>query len=360
MSSNPLQFLILTAAGWLSRHQQAVLAYLQAENAVLREQLAATGCQPRFTDRQRRRLARAAKGIPRRVLRHIGTIVTPDTLLRWYRRLVAAKYDGSANRRGFGRPPIANDLQNLIISIATKCRSWGYTRIRGVLQSLGITVSRSTIARVLREAGIDPAPERRKGMSWKTFMESHFGCIAAIDTFTVEVLTFAGLVRYHVLFVIDIATRRVEIAGITNNACGRWTEQIARNLTDELDGFLRNTRYLIMDRDPIFTNHFRQILKWRGVEAVRLPVRSPNLNSFAERFVLSIKSECLSKIIPLGERHLRWAIREYAAHYHEERPHQGIGNVIIDPPAQAVNDDREIVCSERLGGVLKHFHRSAT
>ena len=224
MTPNPLQFLILTAAGWLNRHQQGALAYLQAENAVLREQLAAAGCKPRFTDKQRRRLARAAKGIPRRVLRRLGTIVTPETLLRWYRRLIAKKYDGSQRRRHIGRPRIAYDLQSLIISIATKCRSWGYTRIRGVLQSLGITVSRSTIARVLREAGIDPG----KRMSWKTFIESHFGCIAAIDTFTVEVLTFAGLVRYHVLFLIDIATRRVEIAGITNNACGAWTEQIAR------------------------------------------------------------------------------------------------------------------------------------
>ncbi len=321
--------------------------------------MTAAGCKPRFTDKQRRRLARAANGIPRRVLLRLGTIVTADTLLRWYRRLVAAKYDGSADRRGRGRPPIAGELQALIISIALTCTSWGYTRIRGVLQSLGITVSRSTIARVLREAGIDPAPERRKGMSWKTFIESHFGCIAAIDIFTVEVLTFAGLVRYHVLFVIDIATRRVEIAGITNNACGRWAEQIARNLTDEFDGFLRNTRYLIMDRDPIFTDHFRQILKWRGVEAVRLPARSPNLNSFAERFVLSIKSECLSKIIPLGEHHLRWAIREYVEHYHSERPHQGIDNVLIDQPSGAANDDAEIVCTERLGGVLKHFRRSA-
>ncbi len=196
-------------------------------------------------------------------------------------------------------------------------------------------------------------------MSWKTFIESHFGCIAAIDTFTVEVLTFAGFVRYHVLFVIGIATRQVEITGITNNACGAWTEQIARNLTDEFDGFLRDVRYLIMDRDPIFTDHLRQILRWRGVEAVRLPARSPNLNSFAERFVLSIKSECLSKIIPLGEGHLRCAIREFVEHYHSERPHQGIDNVLIDQPSGAANDDGEIFCTERLGGVLKHFRRSA-
>ena len=235
MSPNPLQFLILTAAGWLNRHQQGALAYLQAENAVLREQLAAAGCKPRFTDKQRRTLARAAKGIPRRMLRRLGTILTPDTLLRWYRRLIAKKYDGSQRRGRIGRPPIAADLQSLIISIATKCRSWGYTRIRGVLQSLGITVSRSTIARILREAGIEPAPKRGKGMSWKAFIESHFRCIAAIDTFTVEVLTFAGLVRHHVLFVIDIATRRVENAGVTNNACGTWTEQIARASIDSAD-----------------------------------------------------------------------------------------------------------------------------
>ncbi len=359
MLPTPLSFLILTAAGFISRHQQRALLYLQAENAVLREQLAASGRRLRFSDPQRRRLARAAKGVPRRTLRRLATIVTPDTLLRWYRMLVARKYDGSHRRHSGGRPPIADKTRELIVSIATKCRSWGYSRIKGTLAHLGVGVSRSTIARVLREAGIEPAPERGKSTSWKTFIDSHLGCIAAIDTFTAEVLTFTGLVRCHVLFAIDLATRRVEIAGITNNACGDWTEQIARDLTDGIDGFLKSTRYLIMDRDTIFTEQFRVILRQGGVEPVRLPPKSPNLNAFAERFVLSIKSECLSKIIPLGERHLRHVIREYAVHYHEERPHQGIGNVIIDPPVQAANEDGEIVCSARLGGVLKHFHRSA-
>jgi putative transposase len=153
--------------------------------------------------------------------------------------------------------------------------------------------------------------------------------IAAADFFSVEVLTLTGLVRYLVLFVIDLQTRRVQIGGVVRQAYGAWMVQVARNLTDGVDGFLIGKRYLIHDRDPLFTDEFRGVLAAAGVKCLRLPARSSDLNSIAERFVLSIKSECLSKLVPLGESHLRRAVSEYVAHYHLERNHQGLDNRLI-------------------------------
>jgi transposase InsO family protein len=196
-------------------------------------------------------------------------------------------------------------------------------------------------------------------MSWETFLKAHWGAIAATDFFSVEVLTRAGLVRYFVLFIIDLKTRRVEIAGIAQQPDGEWMKQIARNLTDADDGFLNRTRYLIHDRDPLFTEAFRELLKPSGVKTVKLPARSPDLNAHAERFVLSIKSECLAQIIPLGERHLRKAVKEYTEHYHLERNHQGLNNELIEKPRDEPQLDGVVECQERLGGVLKYYYRRA-
>src|SRR4030095_14802325 len=185
---------------------------------------------------------------------------------------------------------------------------WGYTRIQGALANLGYTVGRNTIKRILAENGIDPAG--RRPTSWKTFLRAHWGAIAATDFFTIEVITWRGLVRYFALFVIDLKTRQVEIAGIVASPDGAWMAQIARNLTDGDHGFLLRRRYLIHDRDPLFTKAFQETLESWGVRSVRLPSRSPNLNAYAERFVRSIKSECLAQGIPIGEAHLRRAVRE--------------------------------------------------
>ena len=186
-----------------------------------------------------------------------------------------------------------------------------------------ISVTRSgatrSIRRILVGSGFDPAPLRKQGMSWETFLKAHWGAIAATDFFSVEVLTRTGLVRYFVLFIIDLRTRRIEIGGIARRPDGEWMKQIARNLTDPEDGFLNGARYLIHDRDPLFTDAFRELPKLSDVKTVKLPARSPDLNAYAERFVLSIRSECLDQIIPLGERHLRRAVREYTEHYHVER-----------------------------------------
>ena len=318
-SSIALQFFVLLIAGWVSRRQQMVIAYLLEENAVFREQLG--GRRLRLSDSQRRRLAVKGRALGRKALSEIAGIVTPDTILRWYRRLVASKYDGSA-KRGVGRPRVAVDLAGLIVRLANENPSWGYTRIRDGLHHLGHEIGRSTVKRILLERGIEPAPERSRTTSWASFLAAHWGAIAAADFLTVEVLTMGGLVRHQVLVVMDLMTRKVEIAGITCEPTGVWVMQVARNLTDMEDGFLLGTRHLVLDRDPVFTAAFRKLLMDSGVKVLRLLARSSNLNAYVERIVLSTKTECLGKIGPLGEEHLRWAVSQYVQHYHSERPHQ--------------------------------------
>jgi transposase InsO family protein len=345
---------MLIFAGWVSRHQQEMIEYLQEENRALREQLG--GKRLRFTDVQRRRLARRAHPIGRRGLSEITTLVTPDTLLRWYRELVARKYDGS-KKRGPGRPRTSAEVQRLILEMACDNAGWGYTRIQGALHNLGYEIGRNTIKRVLVESGLDPVGGRRT--TWKAFLRTHWEAIAATDFFTVEVVTWRGLVRYFVLFVIDLKTRRIEIAGISPAPNGQWMSQVARNLTDIEGGFPPQTRYLIHDRDPLFTEQFSRILEDSGVRPVKLPARSPNLNAYAERFVRSIKSECLVQIIPLGERHLRRSISEYVEHYHQERNHQGLGNELIERSFEHRANGGAVECRERLGGVPRYYRRAA-
>jgi len=354
MNALPLQVLMMLFAGWVNRHQQDVIEYQQAENRALRDQLG--GKRLRFTDQQRRRLAVKAKAVGRKGLFELEPLVTPDTLLRWHRQLIARKYDGSKTRRP-GRPKTAVEIEKLVVRMAHENPRWGYTRIRGALYNLGHEIGRNTIKRILLDNGFDPM--RKKGMSWKTFLKAHWGAIAATDFFSIEVITGSGLVRYFVLFVIDLKTRRIEIAGILSQPDGAWMNQIARNLTDCEDGFLNGSRYLIQDRDPLFTKSFREVLKSSGVTTIKLPARSPNLNAYAERFVRSVKSECLAQIIPLGERHLRHAVREYTEHYHVERNHQGIDNKLIDDQRGAVNLNGGVERCERLGGMLNYYRRAA-
>jgi transposase InsO family protein len=356
MPGRPLQFLLLLLAGWVNRKQLEVIDYLKEENRILREQM--SGRRLRFTDEQRRRLAARGKVLGQRRLQEVTSLLTPDTLLRWYRELIADKYNGTA-KRGPGRPSTAIRLKEMLVRFAAENPGWGYTRLRGALRNLGHVVGRNTIKRILQEHGIQPAPARSKRMPWKTFLKAHFGVLAATDFFTVEVLTWVGLVRYYVLFLRDIETRRVHIAGIVHQPHGAWMKQVARNLTDGIDGFLKGMRYLIHDRDPLFTDEFRNILRAAGVKCLKLPAQSPDLNAYAERFVLSIKSECLNKLIPLGERHLRHAVSEFVEHYHLERNHQGLDNQLLTRPSLPTNDNARIEKHERLGGLLNYYYRCA-
>jgi transposase InsO family protein len=294
----PLAFFLLLFSGWINRRQQAVIDYLLEENRVLRT--AQGPGRLRLTDDQRRRLAVKGKALGRRRLADVAGIVTPDTILRWYRRLVANKYDGSKTRLP-GRPRTKPDIAALVVRMANENPSWGYTRIRGGLQSLGNDVARNTIKAILKDHGIEPAPERGTRTPWNTFLAAHWDGLAAADFFSVEVLTMGGLVRYFVFFVMKLKTRTVEIAGITCQPDEAWMTQVARNLTDARDGFLRCVRYVILDRDPLYTAAFQRLLRDSGAKPLLLPAKSPNLNAFAERFVESAKSECLERIVPLGE-----------------------------------------------------------
>jgi hypothetical protein len=223
------------------------------------------------------------KILGRRRLAAIPGIVTPDTILRWYRRLVAQKYDGSKRRRP-GRPSTKPDIAALVVRMATENPTWGYTRIRDGLKHVGHDIARNTIKAILKDHGIEPAPERGAKMSWKTFLAAHWEGLAAADFFTVEVLTLRGVVRYVVFFVMKLKTRTVEIAGITSEPDGGWMTQLARNLTDPSEGFLRGVQYLILDRDPLYTAAFRRLLRDSGVKALVLPAWSPEFERVCRTF----------------------------------------------------------------------------
>lgn len=224
-----------------------------------------------------------------------------------------------------------NTIVDLILRMAHENRSWGYTRIRGALANLGHAVGRGTIANILHEHGIEPAPERDRHTRWSTFMKAHWECMTATDFLSVEVHTIKGLITYYILFFIYIPSRSGHIAGITPHPDSRWMTQVARNLTDTESGFLRGPQCLILDRDTEYSAEFRNALDREGIHLIRLPPRSPNLNAFAERFVRSLKTECLNRMIFFGQDSLRHAVREFMAHYHAERNHQGLENRLVRP-----------------------------
>jgi hypothetical protein len=304
----PFHLIVIALAGWLNRHQQVDIDYLVEENRVLKDQL--KGHRVRFTDKQRIRLAVKAKVLGRRVLDELETLVTPDTLLAWHRKFIATKWTYA--RKGPGRPRVDQEINDLVLRMARENVSWGYNRIQGALANIGHVIAPNTVKNILKRHGIEPAPEREKRTSWKGFLKAHWEVMAATDFFTIEVWSPRGLATYYVLFAIHLSTRYVHIVGVTTAPNGAFLKQVARNLTDVDDGFLLSKAFLIMDRDTKYTVDFRDSLDREGVKPVRCPVRAPNCNAFAERFVRSIKEECLDRMILFGEASLRRALREYA------------------------------------------------
>ena len=353
-----LQVLIPMVAGWLQRHQQQVIIYLLEENRVLKAQLG--GRRLRLTDTERRRLATLAHPLGRKRLKAVATLVTPETLLRGYKQLIAQKCDGSTQRQQLGRPRVAEEVEQLVMRMAEENPTWGYRRMQGALGNLGYQIDKLTVRNILRRHHMEPAPQRRKaGMSWAQFLKMHWEVLAATDFFTVEVATWHGLVTYYVLVVMELATRRVEIAGITPHPTAAFMRQCARQLTDPFDGFLLGKRYLIHDRDTKFTPAFDALLKDSGVKPLLLPPRSPNLNAHCERFVRSIKEEALDRMLMLGERSLHDVIQQYVAHYHTERNHQGLHNQRITPESGIGNYSGQVKRREHLGGILRYYYRDA-
>jgi putative transposase len=357
MTLNPWTFIVVAVAGWMNRQQQEVISYLQEENRILREKLG--GKRLLLNAEQKRRLAVKGKALGRRLLEQFGTLFSPDTILRWHRWLIARKYDGSAHRGKPGPAPRkANLIRKLVLQMAEQNPSWGYGHIHGELKGLGYDVSWQTVRRVMLDHGLLPDPDKPYKTTWKTFLKSHWESIAAADFFTVEAWTLGGPQRFLVFFVLELSTRKVEVVGIHADPCEAQMLQWARDLTDPDDGFLKDERILIHDRDPLFTKKFKETLKATGVRGLKLPRWSPNLNAHCEAWVRATTSECLNKMILFGEKHVRYVIENYVEHYLTERPHRVLGHRVVEPEAPMPSEG-PVLCRERLGGLLKTYCREA-
>jgi len=252
--------------------------YLVAENRILKARLPPGW---RLSDGERATLAEIGRRFGRKGLQQVARIAKPDTILAWYRQLIAAKFDGSKRRRSPGRPRTSPEIENLVVRFARENSGWGYDRMVGALANLGLQVSDQTVGNILRRHGIEPAPRRSKSTTWKEFLRRHIDVLAGTDFFTVEVLTWRGLVTYYVLFFIRLDSRRVSIAGITDHPDACWMRQAACNATFEETGHRNGRRYLLHDRDAKFCAEFRETLAAGGVKCLRLPPRSPNLKGYA-------------------------------------------------------------------------------
>ena len=325
---------------------------------VLVEEQENQGNRIRLTNRQRMRVAAKARRRNRKMLEQCTELFTMDTIMWWYRQLVAKKCDGSQNRSAPGRPQITEEIVNLVIRFKQENPRRGYQKITDQIVYLGHKISKSSVKNILIENGYDPEPDLTVRSTWHEFIKSHWDVLAACDFFTIELLVRHKLVRCTVFFVIELSTRKVFYAPIKLQPDGPYMKQVARILVDSEDGFLQGKRYLIHDRDPLYkTAGFHGILKSIGVKPVRLPSRSPNLNCYAERYVKSVKSECLDHLILSSVEQLEHVLREFGEYYHHERIHQSLGRII--EPKHSTEDTAEIVCIERLGGLLKSYHRLA-
>ena len=332
--------------------QQLELAHLTIR--VQKRQLAEGSKRPKPTPREKRRLAELAKALGRQTLLQMREqlLVTPDTLMRWYRKLCVAKYDGSAQRqRTPGRPRTPDETRELVLRLARENTRAGYTRIADIMRGLDFQISRSTVANILREAGIPTAPER--GMSWAQFLKTTWDSLAAVDCFTVDTPTACS----YVLVAIRVQTREIVIGGITRNPTAQWMAQRTRELTDPFDGFLRDCRHVIHDRDPSFLYGMDPVLRSSDITPTVTPPRSPNCNAYAERVIRTLREEALDRIPIFCEAQLRHVLREVVAWYNHERPHQGLDGAYIDRLDEV--GDGPVTRSERLSGMLNHYSRAA-
>ena len=342
----------------INKELYKAIEYLKTQVEVLIEQQEKQNKRILLTTHQRIRIAAKAKQLSRKMLEQCTVLFTADTVIRWYNKLVAQKYDGSKNRGKPGRPQITLEIIKLVVKFKQENPRWGYQKITDQIIYLGYKISKSTVKNILIENGLDPEPDLTIRTTWHEFIRSHLDVLVACDFFTIELLIGHKLIRCTVFFVIELASRKVYFAPIKLQPDGKYMKQVAKILTDLEDGFLHGKRYLIHDRDPLYTTEgFHEILNGSGIKPVKLPARSPNLNCYAERFVKTIKSECLDHLILSSVKQLEYAIKQYCEHYHHERIHQSLGRII--ELKHNIDNNAEIQCIERLGGLLKSYHRLA-
>jgi putative transposase len=318
----------------LLRHQVSVFARQQQ--------------RPSLRPADRALIAALARLLPHR--RRQGLVVTPATLLRWHRELVRRRW--THTRRKPGRPATDHELRELVLRLTRENPRWGYQRIAGELIKLNFRLSPSTVRRLLAAAGLEPAP--RRGTSWSAFLRRQAASMLACDFFTVETV---ALRRLYVLFFIELENRRVHFAGCTTNPTGAWVVQQARNLS--FTGLLERMRFLIHDRDSKFTASFDEVFRSEGINVIHTPVQAPRANAYAERFVRTVRTECLDWLLIVGRRHLEHVLRIYIQHYNRERPHRGLG---LQPPAAPklkLPPGGDVQRHDRLGGLLHEYYRAA-
>ena len=322
------------------------------ELVLLRHQLSVLARQhqrPRLRPADRAFIAALARLLPHQH-RHV-LVVTPATLLRWHRELVRRRW--TYPQRKPGRPPTSRALRELVLRLARENPGWGYQRIAGELLKLGFRISPSTVRRLLAAAGLEPAP-RRSAVSWPAFLRRQAASLLACDFFTIETV---GLRRFYVLFFIELGSRRVHLAGCTANPSGAWVVQQARNLS--FTGLLERTRFLIHDRDSKFTAAFDEVFSSEGITVIHTPVQAPQANAYAERFVRTVRNECLDWLLIVGRRHLEHVLRIYIQHYNRERPHRGLALQPPQPRAPARPPSSDVQRHDRLGGLVHEYYRAA-
>jgi hypothetical protein len=359
-----LSILYLLSRRLLGRARRPDNVAKDIEIAVLRHQLKVLRRQvgrPRFRWSDRLFLAATSRLLPRG--RWSVFLVRPQTLLRWHRDLVRRKWTFRSGR-GPGRPAIDAELRDLVLRLARENPRWGYVRIQGELRKLSIRIGATTIRRILRAHDLGPAP-RRTEPTWSAFLKAQAQGILACDFFTLETLRLRTL---YVLFFIELHTRRVYVAGVTAHPDSAWVTQQARNLAYSLDDRPTPVRFLVRDRDAKFSCPFDEVFRTEGVTVIRTPIRSPRANAFAERWVRTVRTECLDWILIRGRRHLERLLRTYAQHYNAARPHRGLD--LGAPDSSRAPDSSPPELNHRiqglqfrrrdlLGGLIHEYERAA-
>jgi putative transposase len=363
--TNVFQSLLLVIAGATQGELARQIKYLKVENEILRGKL------PKripITPKEKHRLVRFAQKLGGKVVRQLTSIVAPDTLLKWIR---AEKKEGKKTPTKRGRRRTPEQIRRLVLKLATE-NQWGYTRILGELKKLGIrSISRNTVKRILKDAGLDPGPKRGEG-TWDEFLKQHAASLWQCDFFSKRILTLNGIRDVFVVAFLNVKTRQVILSPATLHPDEAWVVNQAESFVCQARERGLPVQHVQRDRDTKFTRSFDRKLKSHRVKAVKNPFRSPNTNAFVERFIQSIEQECLDRFVIFGEQHMDHVCREYLAHYHDERPHQSLENEPITAPkrrgrtrSKRGNVTDEIIplntvrCKQRLGGLLKSYSRKA-